>query len=122
MVAKAGREKIRFTARPAPSGDCAREPASIPSPAMFKLLALIATVAWFALWYARKARGRERMREIDEGRRCVACDGTNVDAHRGIARCLRCGHTVSLAGFRSARVSDQELDNVTKPDDNRPRF
>jgi ABC-type uncharacterized transport system permease subunit len=89
---------------------------------MFKLLALVAAVAWFGLWYARKTRGRERMREIDEGRRCVSCNGTNVDAHRGIARCLRCGHTVSLAGFRNAQVSDRELADVTKPDDNRPTF
>lgn len=59
------------------------------------------------------------MREIDEGKRCVACDGTHVEAYRGVARCLRCGHTVSLAGFRNAEVSDRDLDNVTRPDDNR---
>ena len=87
---------------------------------MVKLtLALIASVAWFGLWYVRKTRGRQRMQEIDEGRRCVACDGTSLDAQRGIARCLRCGHTVSLASFRNAQVSDKELANVTKPDDNR---
>jgi hypothetical protein len=85
-------------------------------------LALIASVAWFSLWYVRKARGRERMREIDEGKRCVACDGTSLDTHRGMARCQRCGHTVSLANFRNAQVSERELDNVTKPNDSRPGF
>lgn len=87
---------------------------------MIKLaFALIATVTWFGVWYMRKSKGRQRMREIDEGKRCVACDGTNLQSHRGMARCLKCGHTVSLAAFKSAMVNEDELDNITKPDDRR---
>jgi ribosomal protein L37AE/L43A len=87
---------------------------------MVKLtLAVIAAVVWFGVWSVRKSRGRQRMLEIDEGKRCVACDGTSLDARRGIARCLRCGHTVSLVTYREAQVSDRELGSVTKPDDNR---
>lgn len=31
------------------------------------------------------------------------------------ARCLRCGHTVSLATLRAAVVSSRDIADVTKP-------
>jgi hypothetical protein len=59
------------------------------------------------------------MREIDEGKRCIACDGTSLDTQNNVARCLRCGHSVSLAGLQAAVVSDAELKDITRPEDRR---
>lgn len=88
---------------------------------MFKgsalLVSLIATVISYAVWTLRKAKARGRLQEIDEGRRCIACDGTDLQRNEGVARCLRCGHVVSLASLRAAVVRPDEIANVTRPDD-----
>lgn len=80
---------------------------------------LVASVASYVLWYMRKAKARTRLREIDEGKRCVSCDGTDLQVFSGNASCRRCGHVVSLASFSAAVVSESELSNITRPDDNR---
>lgn len=65
----------------------------------------------------RKAQARKRLEELDSGKRCMACNGTNVETFRGKVRCNTCGHTVSLAGLQSSHVSDKELTDMVKPDD-----
>jgi hypothetical protein len=89
---------------------------------MSKLIffALIAGVSAIVV-YMRKAEAKRRLVELDEGRRCVACNGTDMETFRGNARCLRCGHVSSLAGLRSAQVTDAEIEKMAAPDD-RNRF
>jgi uncharacterized paraquat-inducible protein A len=85
---------------------------------MIKLgAALVVAIVSFVMWQVRQSQARARLREIDEGKRCVACDGTNLMRANDHARCLRCGHTVSLASLRAAVVSSGEIANVTRPPD-----
>lgn len=84
---------------------------------MGKLLVFfVVTVVTTATWYVRKTRARERLREIDEGRRCIACNRTDLDAYAGNVRCRSCGHVASLNALRAAHVGDADIANVTKPD------
>jgi hypothetical protein len=81
--------------------------------------ALIAALIAYVVWQVRQTRARNRLREIDEGRRCIACDGTSLAQEGGVARCLRCGHKVSLAVLQAAVVSADEIADVTKPPEDR---
>jgi hypothetical protein len=83
------------------------------------ILALIVAAISYVVWMRRQAQARVRLREIDEGRRCIACDGTDLQQIGGVARCLRCGHQVSLAVLQAASVSASEIANVTKPPEDR---
>ena len=76
----------------------------------------IAAVLSFVVWQLRQARARTRLRELDEGKRCVACDGTALEPKAaGIVRCLRCGYEASLVKLQAAVVSAEEIADVTKP-------
>jgi hypothetical protein len=77
--------------------------------------ALIAAIVAYVVWQVRQQKARTRLREIDEGKRCVACDGTSLTLEGDVAHCLRCGHKVSLETMRAAVVSDGEIADVTKP-------
>lgn len=77
--------------------------------------ALLVAIISFIVWQVRQSKARTRLREIDEGKRCVSCDGTNLARANEHARCLRCGHTVSLASLRAAVVTSSDIANVTKP-------
>jgi hypothetical protein len=79
----------------------------------------IAAIIWYVTWQVRQGRARARLREIDEGRRCIACDGTALDHAGGVVRCQRCGHTASLAALQATVVSESEIANVTRPPENR---
>jgi hypothetical protein len=85
---------------------------------MSKLIffALIAVVSAVVV-HMRKAEAKKRLAELDDGKRCVACNGTEMEVFRGNARCRRCGHTASLAGLRSAQITDAEIAKITAPDD-----
>lgn len=85
---------------------------------LFAEVAALAVVFAIVLasWSLRQRRGRRRLREIDEGRRCVACDHDTLDVAGTQARCQRCGHGVDLAHWRSVRVRDEEIERVTEPD------
>ena len=82
---------------------------------VFVLLGIISFVAV----QVRKAQVRKRLEELDNGQRCMACNGTNVEKYRGKVRCNTCGHTVSLAGLQSSHISDKELIDLVKPDDHK---
>ncbi len=85
---------------------------------MGKLLVFfVGMVVMTVVWYVRKTRARERLREIDEGRRCIACNRTDLDAYAGNVRCRGCGHVASLSALRSAQVGDQDLSDITRPHD-----
>ncbi len=83
------------------------------------LLALVVAVASYILWHKRQAQARVRLRQLDEGERCIACDGTAMEQQDGLARCQRCGHKVSLAVLQAATVSASEIASVTKPPEDR---
>jgi hypothetical protein len=78
-------------------------------------LVLFAVFAMLIAWQVRKVRARRRLREIDAGLRCIACDGVQVDRIEGHVRCNRCGHTASLASLGAAVIRDDEISNITSP-------
>jgi hypothetical protein len=75
----------------------------------------VAVVSYVAL-YVRRHKARARLAAIDAGELCIACHGTELQPIGGSVRCMRCGHTVSLAVLRGASISDREIDAVNKPD------
>ena len=83
------------------------------------LLALIAAAISYVVWQKRQAQARTRLREFDEGKRCIACNGTELEQRGEWARCLLCGHTVSLAALKAATVTASEIADVSKPPEHR---
>jgi hypothetical protein len=83
------------------------------------LLALVIGVVSYFVWQKKQAEAQVRLRQIDEGERCIACDGTQMTREGAVARCLRCGHKVSLEALQAAKVSASEIADVTKPEENR---
>jgi ribosomal protein L37AE/L43A len=83
----------------------------------FKISAFaVAAAFWFIIWQLRQARAKKRLQELDEGKRCVSCDGTELQPEAaGVVRCLRCGYEASLDKLRAAVVSADEIADVTKP-------
>jgi hypothetical protein len=80
--------------------------------------AIGAAIVWI-YWQVRQRKAAARLAELDEGRRCVSCDGTDLAREGDVARCLRCGQTVSLASLRAAVVNASEIAAVTKPPEDR---
>jgi hypothetical protein len=104
-------------------GECmSRGPAPTRSGTMRAMLKLafllLGVLGSYVLWSRRQSKAHSRLAEIDSGRRCIACDGTDIEAYRGVARCRRCGHAVSLAALRAAVVSEKEVADVTQPEKN----
>jgi hypothetical protein len=83
------------------------------------LLALVVALMSYIVWQKKQAEARVRLRELDEGRRCIACDGTQMETSGGAARCLRCGHQVSLEALQAAKISESEIAAVTRPPEDR---
>jgi DNA-directed RNA polymerase subunit RPC12/RpoP len=83
------------------------------------LFFLISAAISYVVWQRRKAEAQVRLRELDEGKRCISCDGTNLTQEAGVVQCLRCGHKISLEVLRSATVSASEIADVTKPPEDR---
>ena len=80
--------------------------------------AIGAAIVWI-YWQLRQKKAVARLAELDEGKRCVSCDGTDLMHVGDFARCRRCGHAVSLASLRAAVVSTSEIAAVTKPPEDR---
>jgi hypothetical protein len=76
---------------------------------VYLLSALIA----YAGWQWRKHDARKRLREMDEGTRCVGCEKCETEVRDGVVRCLLCGHTEVLANVRAVQLSEGELDAMT---------
>jgi hypothetical protein len=81
--------------------------------------AFVAAIITFVVWQVRQSRAKRRLQEIDEGKRCIACNGTSLAVEGDTARCLLCGHKVSLETMRNAVVSAGEIANVTQPPEQR---
>jgi hypothetical protein len=75
----------------------------------------LATVIMFLVWQRRQVVARGRLREIDEGRRCIACDRTSMQLEGDRARCLSCGYTAHLSKLQATVISAREIADVTKP-------
>jgi hypothetical protein len=84
------------------------------------LIALVVGAVYsYFHWQKKQADAKVRLRQLDEGERCIACDGTEMAREGAVARCLRCGHKVSLEALQAAKISASEIADVTKPDENR---
>jgi hypothetical protein len=78
---------------------------------------LLGALILYIAWQRKQHVAKKRLRDIDEGRRCIACDRTSLEVANGHARCLACGHVVLLASLQAAVISESEIAAVTKPDD-----
>lgn len=70
----------------------------------------------FGLWQWRKYDARKRLREMDEGKRCVSCEKTETEVRDGVVRCLLCGHSERLADVQAVQLTAGEIDSMTKPE------
>lgn len=85
---------------------------------MSKLLAiLIGSAITYSVWFVRRRGARTRLRELDEGKRCVSCHGTQLAVTEDVAACLQCGHRASLAALRRAALTDADIAKATRPND-----
>ena len=86
-------------------------------------MGLLVLVASFVLWQKRQAEARRVLREVDEGRRCIACSRANVERSGNVVRCLSCGYQASLVALQNAKVSEKEIAEITRPpSDLGPRY
>lgn len=76
---------------------------------------LIGFVIMTVIWLQRQRGMKNRLAEFDDGRRCIACHATNMTVADGKARCNQCFHTSDLAALRAAVVTDQQIQDVTRP-------
>lgn len=84
------------------------------NPGMTYLLALLlASVIGGIAWWWRRQRVRNRLKEIDDGRRCIGCGSKNMTVTEHSARCNDCMYTADLAVMRAAKVSEQDIANLT---------
>ena len=73
-----------------------------------------------ALTYAglgrRRRQMRERLRAIEGGRRCVACNGEKVEFLGATqVHCLDCGATIELEELQGPVISDNEMAKLITP-------
>jgi hypothetical protein len=80
---------------------------------------LVAAVAAYVL-NRRVAEGRRKVSEIDEGRRCAACDSTEMAVSGDRARCRLCGQVVNLAALRAEQLSADQMAAIASVDRRRP--
>jgi len=84
----------------------------IPLALVFLLIAVLG-------WAVRQHASRKRLRELDEGRRCIACDRTDMHVESGRTRCRTCGHTVELQALQAVKVTAAEMSHLNQPVDPR---
>ncbi|AKT42766.1 hypothetical protein [Chondromyces crocatus] len=84
---------------------------------MIKLFGVVGFVVVLIYWQVRQAQGRRRVREIEHGKRCMACNGMQTQTENWNVRCLQCGFLVSFAVLQKSAVRDDELAAVTRPDE-----
>ena len=69
------------------------------------------------LVHLRRQKVKRRLAEIDNGKRCFACEGTDVVRYGDRVTCQTCGHVSSLSQLARIRPSQKELDDMIRPDD-----
>lgn len=83
------------------------------------LIYLLAAIIGFAAWQWRKHEARTRLREMDEGKRCVNCEKTETRVEQGVVTCLLCSHSEVLANVRAVQLTEGEIDAMTHREDRR---
>lgn len=81
------------------------------------LVLLVGSAITYSVWFVRRGRARARLRELDEGKRCVSCHGTQLLVSDDVAACQQCGHRASLAALRGASLTDADIAAATRPHD-----
>jgi hypothetical protein len=74
---------------------------------------LIIALFSFAAWQWRKYEARKRLREMDEGKRCINCEKTETRVEHGIVTCLFCHHSEVLANMQMVQLTAEEIDAMT---------
>jgi hypothetical protein len=74
---------------------------------------LLIAVAFFLAWQWRKFEARKRLREFDDGARCVSCERTETSVVDGIVHCAACNHREVLAHVRAVQLTDKEISDMT---------
>ncbi len=83
------------------------------------LIYLLSALIGFAAWQWRKHDARKRLREMDEGKRCVNCEKCETQVRDGVVQCLLCGHSELLANVRAVQLTEGEIDTMTQRENRR---
>lgn len=75
---------------------------------------LVVALISFAAWQWRKYEARKRLREMDEGKRCVNCEKTETKVENGVVTCLLCNHSEVLANVQAVQLTAAEIDAMTQ--------
>ena len=78
---------------------------------------LVALIIISLVWVARQGSMKKRLREFDNGTRCIVCHKTNMTIAGGNARCGDCLHVSDLAAMQAAVVTDDQIRDATRPSD-----
>ncbi|UJR82856.1 hypothetical protein [Sandaracinus amylolyticus] len=70
-----------------------------------------------ALWAHRTAQAKRRLAEVDAGKRCVGCGGTDVRVNGDEVRCADCLYTTTLSRLRAEKIDASELSRLMRPED-----
>jgi len=77
--------------------------------------ALVMATIGAIVWRVRIASAKRRLREIEQGVRCLSCEKTEMERRGFDVYCLLCGYKTSLATLSSSSVSAEEIIALTKP-------
>ena len=84
---------------------------------MLKLsIATISGLMVYGVWFWKRVNARRRLEDFDAGRRCLSCEGTEVEVREGRVHCRACGHVASLAELNRVKLSSREIADMTRPD------
>ena len=87
---------------------------------VMKMIALgVSTAGGYAMWKYSTAQAKRRLAEVDSGKRCVGCSGSDVRVSGDEVRCAECGYATTLTRLRAEKIDDAELSNLMRPDDTR---
>lgn len=74
-------------------------------------LAFTSIIAW-----RKRVEARARLSEIENGERCLSCDGKEMQRVGETIRCAVCGHTESATTLKANKLSASEIDEMSRPD------
>lgn len=84
------------------------------------ILARLLVIALFiagsaALWARRTHKAKQRIAEIDAGKRCLGCGELGCTVDGDVVRCAECGHVASLSRLRAEQISADDLREIMRP-------
>lgn len=70
----------------------------------------IGVVVWWVVRAMHRRRANGVLAALDDGRRCIRCDGSETTVEDDRVRCGTCGFVASLSGLRASTVRTSDID------------